>query len=151
MRESILTLKRPARETKSAVLSCPHNPGATFPINVKQLSFSEFMAAGQKAYAYALRYVLGSPLKADGTPDTENPKYTPPEPLPPIDGQQVIVTEAAIQMLARVEFAQTGDDRYSIEDLLGLATSDAMCMQLQELDEWIATETVVRQESPGNE
>lgn len=96
---------------------------------------TELAGAQWTANGYVVKYLTGWPLNKEGQPDINNPSYVSPVSLPPIDGQPVYVSEAALRVLARVEAAQVGDDPYSIEDLLGLATVNEYWNMLQDLDE----------------
>jgi hypothetical protein len=150
MREKVLSLKRPEPASKTVDLVSSFNPDAGLQISVKRLTLSELYASRQKAFGYVLKYITGAPLKEDGTPDSQNPAFVPPTPLPPIDGQVVTVTEAALDVLAQIEVAQVGEDPYSIEELLVLATDNDFWVQLVKLQQEFVQPPMVKEPPQGN-
>lgn len=137
MKQEILAMTRPKPETRTEELRSSDNPDVSFAITVKRLTATELSGAEYNANGYLFTYITGYPLLPNGKPDKDNPKYIPPIQLPVIDGQVVQPTEGALRVLARIEVAQRQQDRYSIEDLIGLSVHDEIWLTLQDLDDWL--------------
>lgn len=118
---SLGIVKRPGKVTFTKTFTDPANPDLSIPVTLRKLGAMEWVAAHDLACEKAEQYVTGF-------------NGSEPQSLPPIDGQPVFVSESACRVAAAVAYAQVADDqdRYTVEELLGFMTVDAICAQMTE-------------------
>jgi hypothetical protein len=113
------SLKRPRRESKRFEFEDVSNPGKVWSIHLRKLDPSEEAAASQRAEELTRRYVLGGFLD-----DRTGGWMKEPLPFHAVDGEAPQLSHALFALMSRIEAAQSGspgDERYSVEELIGLA------------------------------
>lgn len=129
-------LRRPQKPIKEFTL---RQEDWTAVLLLKRQGLMASTAHVERANEMYRKYVTGSGPMKDGVLDTKAASYVPPRPLPAIDGQPVEITYNTCQVAAAIELAQVAeeDERYTFEEICGMATVDEMAVILLEAYEWV--------------
>lgn len=119
-------LMKPKEEDKHIVKE--NEPYMKFDMTFRKVSRMEVMSLVTPMQELIQRYVTGY-----GLPGKKD--YIPPENLPPLHGEQVTVSESAIQLACLLAVAQLMPEaeRYTVEDLIMFMYSDSILDQMSEV------------------
>lgn len=126
-KEFVWDLKRPTVQERRVVLSDREgNPGKKFELTVRRHDAMSVVEAYAKGEEYALDYVTGRGEQGKAG-------YQPPITLPPVGGEALEVTPAACRVIAIVESAQAGPDKYDFSELAAMCSVPAIAAQVARL------------------
>lgn len=122
---SVNVVKRPKRHVFDEVFTDPSNTDLVLPMSFRKLSAMEWLAVQDMGNKRAIQFV-------HGTGEVGKPGYSPPDNLPPVDGEPVFLTDSSCTVIAGLEYAQVADEenRYTFEEIAGFMTVDVICRQM---------------------
>lgn len=126
-KEYVWDLKRPTVQERRVVLSDKEgNPGKRFELTVRRHDAMSIVEAYTKGEEYVLDHVTGR-----GEPGKAG--WTPPINLPPVGGEPLAVTPGACRVIAVVESAQVGPDKYEFAEIAAMCSVPAIAAQVARL------------------
>lgn len=132
-----LLLKIPKSRIWDFTFVDPAQPELEFKMKLKPLTGLSFVNSMSLANEFTTKYNDGwGPIKEDGTIDREDPAYVPPTPLPPINDENLVVSENAWRIACGIFVSQVceePEDEYSVLDIVYLmARSSSITGKLSE-------------------
>lgn len=106
-----------AKQVKNIVLEGDeHNPDVKIPIGFKRLSIIDTLAMPSATNEIIKKHITGY-IETKIAPGGEAAQFQyPPEPLPPLDGEPVVITKSTASVIAILQAAQIAPDnlRYNV-------------------------------------
>lgn len=151
MKADVHALKRPAKETKTFVLT-QGDWRAVF--TLRRLGVMSSASYTHKANEMFAKYVTGSgPVDKHGNIKKDSPAYVKPRPLPAVDGQPVELDFNTCLAACAIERQQVGDDPedfYTFEEICVMADTDELAVELAEMYRWIQPDMDDEDDGQGN-
>lgn len=138
MKADPYSLRSRPKPEKTFVFTDPENPGFNASVTLRRYGVMGSTAFEERAGEMYRKHVTGyGPLTEDGEVDRESKAYAAPTPLPPVDGQPVVLTYGTCRVVAAVELAQVQDERYTFVELATMCVSEHIAAEMVSASAWV--------------